>query len=189
MKVCITLGGYFAYHCCSVTKSCLTLCNSMDCSTPGIRIPHYLPEFAQGHVHWIRDGYQTISSSATLFSFGRQSCPASGSFHWVGFHIRWAKYWSFLTGPSNVYSRFISFRIYWFDLVVQGTLKSLLWHRSFKSWILRHLAFFIVHRSYPYRTTGKSIALTICTFVGKVILLLFSTLSRLSKPSFQEANI
>ena len=66
--------------CCSVTKSCPTLCNSMDCSTPGIRIPHYLPEFAQGHVHWIRDGYQTISSSAAPFSSCLQSFPASGSF-------------------------------------------------------------------------------------------------------------
>ena len=122
--------------------------------------------------------YLTISSSATLFSFCLQSFPASGSFHWVGFHIRWAKYWSFLTGPSNEYSGFISFRIYWFDLVVQGTLKSLLQHHNSKASILRLSAFFIVQLSHPYVTTGKTIALTVQTLVGKVMSLLFNMLSR-----------
>ena len=97
-------------------------------------------------------------------------------------HIRWPKYWSFsfTISPSNEYSGLISFRIYWFDLLaVQGTLKSLLQHQSSKAPILRCSAFFIVQLSYSYMTTGKAIALTRRTFVGKVMSLLFNMLSRL----------
>ena len=96
--------------------------------------------------------------------------------------IRWPKYWSFSfsIGPSNEYPGMISFRIDWLDLLaVQGTLKSLLQHRSSKASILWHSAFFIVQLSHPYMTTGKSIALTRRTFVGKVMSLLFNMLSRL----------
>ena len=96
-------------------------------------------------------------------------------------HIRWPKYWSFSfsTSPSNEYSGLISFRIDWFDsLVVQGTLKNLLQHHSLKALILWASAFFMVQLSHPYMTTGKTIALTIWTFVGKVMSLLFNTLSR-----------
>ena len=82
--------------------------------------------------------------------------------------------------PSNEYSGLISFRIDWLDLLaVQGTLKSLLKHHSSKASILQHSAFFIVHFSHPYMTTGKTIALTRQTFVGKVMSLLFNMLSRL----------
>ena len=91
-------------------------------------------------------------------------------------HIRWPKYWSFSFsfGPSNEYSGLISFRIYWFDLLaVQGTLKSLLQHHSSKASILWCSAFFIVQLSHPCITTGKTIALTRWTFVGKVMSLLF----------------
>ena len=98
------------------------------------------------------------------------------------FHIRWPKYWSFSfsISPSNEYSGLISFRIDWFDLLeVQGTLKSFLQHHSSKASILRCSAFFIVLLSYPYMTTGKTIALTRWTFVGKVMSLLFNMLSRL----------
>ena len=85
-------------------------------------------------------------------------------------HIRWPKYWSFSfsVSPSNVYSGLISFRIDWLDLLaVQGTLKSLLQHQSSKASILQCSAFFPVQLSYPYMTTGKTIALTRWTFVGK----------------------
>ena len=91
-------------------------------------------------------------------------------------HIRWSKYWSFSLSisPSNEYSGLISFRIDWFDLLaVQGTLKSLLQHCSSKASILGHSAFFIVQLSHPYMTTGKIIALTRRSFVGKVMSLLF----------------
>ena len=96
--------------------------------------------------------------------------------------IRWPKYWnfSFSISPSNEHSELISFIIYWFDLlVVQGTLKSLLQHHSPKASILQHSAFFVVQLSHPYMTTGKTIALTRGTFVGKVMSLLFNMLSRL----------
>ena len=91
-------------------------------------------------------------------------------------HIRWPKYWSFSfsISPSNEHSGLISFKIDWFDLLaVQGTLKSLLQHHSLKASIVWHSAFFMVQLSYPYVTTGKTIALTIGTFVGKMISLLF----------------
>ena len=97
-------------------------------------------------------------------------------------HIRWPKYWSFSynISPSYEYSGLISFRIDWFNLLaVQGTLKSLLQHHSWKASILRCSAFFIVQLSQPYMTTGKTIALTRWTFVGKVTSLLFNMLTRL----------
>ena len=97
-------------------------------------------------------------------------------------HIRWPKYWSFSFGmsPSNEYSGLISFRMDWLDLLaVQGTLKSLLQHHSSKTSILWHSAFLIVQFSHPYMTTGKTIALTIWTFVSKAMSLLFNMLSRL----------
>ena len=90
-------------------------------------------------------------------------------------HIRWPKYWSssFSISSSNEYSRLISFRMNWLDLLaVQGTLKSLIQHYNSKASILWHSAFFIVHLSHPYMTTGKTIALTSQTFVGKVMSLL-----------------
>ena len=96
--------------------------------------------------------------------------------------IRWPKYWrfSFSISPSNDYSGLISFRTDWFDLLaVQGTLKSLLQHHSSKASILWHSAFFIVQLSHPYVSTGKIIALTRWTFVGKVMSLLLNMLSRL----------
>ena len=97
-------------------------------------------------------------------------------------HLRWPKYWSFCfsISPSNEYSGLISFRMDWLDLLaVQGTLKSLLQHHSSKASILRHSAFFAVQLSHPYMTTGKTIALTTRTFVGKVMSLLLNMLSRL----------
>ena len=97
-------------------------------------------------------------------------------------HIRWPKDWSFSFSirPSNEYSGLMSLRMDWLDLPpVQGTLKSLLQHHSLKASILRHSAFFIVQLSHPYMTTGKTIALTRQTFVGKVMSLFFNTLSRL----------
>ena len=95
--------------------------------------------------------------------------------------IRWPKYWSFSfnISPSNEHPRLISFRIDWLDhLEVQGTLKSLLHHHSSKASILWHSTFFIVQLSHSYMTTGKAIALTRWTFVGKVMSLLFNMLSR-----------
>src|SRR5574337_816584 len=97
-------------------------------------------------------------------------------------HMRWPKYWSFSfsISPSNEHPGLMSFRMDWLDLLaVQGTLKSLLQHHSSKASILWHSAFFTVQLSHPYMTTGKTIALTRQTFVGKVMSLLFNMLSRL----------
>ena len=96
-------------------------------------------------------------------------------------HIRWANYWSFSfsMSPSNEYAGLISFKMDWLDLLaVQGTLKSLLQHHSSKASVLQFSAFFIVQLSHPYMTTGKTIALTRWTLVGKEISLIFNMLSR-----------
>ena len=95
--------------------------------------------------------------------------------------IRWPKYWSFSfsISPCNEYSGLISFMIDWFELAVQGTLKSLLQHHSSKASVLQHSPFFTVQLSHPYMTTGKTIALTRQTFVGKVMSPHFNMLSRL----------
>ena len=106
--------------------------------------------------------------------------------------IRWPKYWSFCfkISPSNEHPGLISFRMDWLNLLaVQGTLKSLLQHHSSKAAILWYSAFFILQVSHPYVTTGKTIALTRQTFVGKVMSLLFNMLSRLVKLSFQGVNV
>ena len=97
-------------------------------------------------------------------------------------HMRWPKYWSFSLSisPSDEHPGLISFRMDWLDLLaVQGTLKSLLQHHSLKASILRRSVFFTVQLSHPYMTTGKTIALTSRTFVGKVMSLLLNMLSRL----------
>ena len=121
--------------------------------------------------------HPTISSSLPpsppAFSLSRHQ----GLFKKSVLHIRWPKYWSFTVSPSNEYSGLISFRIDWLDLLaVQGTLKSHLQDYSSKASILQCSAFFMVQLSHPYMTTGKTIALTKWTFVGKVMSLLFSTL-------------
>ena len=125
-------------------------------------------------------GYHpTISSFVALFSC-LQSFPPSGSFPVSQlFTSGGPKYWSFSISPSNEYSGLISFRSDWLDiLAVKGTLKSLLQHHSSKASILQCSAFFMVHLSHPYMTTGKTIVLTRWTFVRKVIALLFNMLSR-----------
>ena len=139
--------------CCSVTQSYLTLCETVDCSTPGFPVLHHLLELAQTHVLWVNDAIQPILLPLNFSSirvFSNQS----------DLHIRWPKYWSFRLSisPSNEYSGLI-FRMNWLDLLaVQGTLKSLLQHHSSKASILQHSAFFIVQLSHPYMTTGKTIA-------------------------------
>ena len=127
--------------------------------------------------------HPAISSSVIPFSSCPQFLPAYGSFPksqlfaWGGQSIR---SFSFSTSPSNEHPRLISFRIGWLDLLaVQGTLKSLLQHHNSKASILWHSAFFAVQLSHPYMTTGKTIALTRWTFVGKVMSLLLNMLSRL----------
>ena len=152
----------------------------MDCSIPGFPVYHYLQSLLKfvstelvmppNHVilcHTlllpsIFPGIKVFSNESAL-------------------RIKWPKYWSFgfSISPSDEYSGLISFRIDWFDLLaVQGTLKSLLQHHSSKASILQPSAFFMVQLSHLYMTTGKTIALTIWTFVGEIMSLLFNILSR-----------
>ena len=166
----------------SVAQSCPTLCDPMNRSTPGLHVHHQLPEFTQTHVHRVSDA---IQPSHPLLS---PSPPAPNPSSIRVFSnestllMRWPKYWSFSFSiiPSKEIPGLISFRMDWLDLLaVQGTLKTLLQHHSSKASILRCLAFFTVQLSHPYMTTGKTIALTSWTFVGKVMSLLWNMLSRL----------
>ena len=161
------------YQFSSVAQSCLTLCNPMNCSTPGLPVYHQLPEFTQTLVHQVGDAIQPshpLSSPLLLPSIFPNIRVFSNK---SALHIRWPKYWSFnfSISPSKEYSGLISFRMDWLNLLaVQGTLKSLLQHHSSKASVLRHSTFFIVQLSYPYRTPGKTRAWTRWTFVGKVML-------------------
>ena len=151
-------------YCCSVAQSCLTLCDSLDCSTPGFPVLHHLLEFSQTHIHWVGDAIQPShpllpTSPPALIFPQHQSFPMS-----CLFGIRWPKYWSFnfSISPSNEYSGFIFFRIDWFDLLaVQGTLKSLLQHHSSKASVLQCLTFLWSNSHICIcETPGKIITLT-----------------------------
>ena len=164
----------------------------MSCSTPGFPVHHQLLEPAQTHVHQVGDAIQPSHPLSSPF-------PPASVFPSIrvfsnesALGIRRQKYWSFSVSisPSNEYLGLISFRMDWLDLLaVQGTLKSLLQHHSSKTSILWCSAFFIVQLSHPYMTTGKTIALTRLTFVGKVMSMLFNMLSRLVITFFPRAII
>ena len=142
--------------------------------------PHYLPEFARTHVHWVHDAIQPSSSLPLLFLPSNFTGTRVFSNELV-LPIWWPMYWSFSLTIShfNEYSGLISYRTDRFDLpAVQGTLKGFLQHHSSKATILWCSSFFLVQLSHPYVTTGKSIALTIWTFIGKLMSLLFNKLSR-----------
>ena len=160
----------------SVAQPCLTLCDPMNHSTPGLLVHHQLPESTQTHVHWVSDAiqpsYPLSSPSPPTLSLSQHQGFSNES----ALYIRWPKYWSFSfnISPSNEHQGLISFRMDWLDLLaVQRTLKSLLQHHSSKASTLQHSAFFLVQLSHPYMTTGHTIALTRQTFVGKVMSLLF----------------
>ena len=165
-----------------VTQSCPTLCNSMDCSMPGLPVHHQLLVFTQTHIHRVSDAIQPSrplsypSPPTSIFPSLRVFSNESA------LRIMWTKYWSFSfnISPSNEHPGLISFRLDWFNLLaVQGTLRSLLQYHSSKASILQCSAFFIIQLSHPYMTTGKIKALTRRNFVGKVMSLLFNMLSRL----------
>ena len=151
-----------------VTKSCPTL-QHMDSSMPGSSVLHYLPEFAQIHLHWVSDAILTISSSATLLCFCLQAFPASGSFPMSqlfalgGQSIIGASALASVL-PMNIQDWFPLGLTGLISLAVQGTLKSLLQHHNSKASILHCLAFFMVQLSHLYMTTGKTIVLTIQIF-------------------------
>ena len=154
----------------------------MNHSTPGLPVPHHLPEFPKLiSIHSVLPSSHLIICCPLLllpsiFSSIRVFSKESA------LHMRWPKYWSFSfnISPSNEHPGLISFRMDWLDfLAVQRTLESLVQHHSSKASILQYSAFFIVQLSHLYMTTGKTIALTKWTFVDKVMSLLFNMLSRL----------
>ena len=153
----------------------------MNCSTPGLLVNYQLLEFIQTHVHRVSDAIQPSHPLSSPFPPALNPSQHQTLSNVSALRMRWQKYWSFSfsISPSNEHSELISFRIDWFDLLaVQGTLKSLLQHHRSKASILWRSAFFMVQLSHPYMTTGKIIALTRWTFVGKVMSLLFNMLSR-----------
>ena len=156
----------------SVAHSCLALCDPMNHSTPGLPVHHQLPQFTQTHIHRVSDAIQPSHPLSSLLLLPRVPPSIRVFSNESTLHMRWPKYWSFSFNiiPSKEIPGLISFRMDWLDLLaVQRTLKSLLQHHSSKASILRHSAFFTVHLSHPYMTTGKTIALTRRTFVGKVM--------------------
>ena len=142
----------------SVAQSCLTLCNPMDCRTPGFPVHHQLPEVDQTHIHRVGDAiqlsHQLLSPSPCAFNLSSIRVFSSESV----LLITGPKYGSFniSISPSSEYSGLISFKMDWLDLrAVQGTLKSLLQHHSSKTSILWLSAYFMVQLSHPYMTTGN----------------------------------
>ena len=166
----------------SVTQSCPTLCNPVDCSTPDfLFITNSQSLLKLMSIELVMSSNCLILCWSLLFP--SSVFPSIRVFsNEAALHIRWPKYWSFSFGisPSTKYSELIAFRMDSLDLLaVQGTLKSLLQHHSSKASILQCSAFFIVQLSHPYMTTGKTTALTRWTFVGKVMSVLFNMLFRL----------
>ena len=154
---------------CSVVSDSL---RPMNRNTPGLHVHHQLLESTQTHVHWVGDVIQPSHPLLCPSSPALNLSQNQGLSNESALHIRWPKYWSFSfsISPSNEHQGLISFRMDWLDLLaVQGTLKSLLQHHSSKASILWRSAFLIVQLSHPYMTTGKTIALTRQTFVGKVM--------------------
>ena len=175
MCVCVCV-----YQFSSIAQSCLTLCNPMNRSMPGLPVHHQLPESTQSHVHLVGDAFSHLILTLILLPSILPSIRIFSNESTV--RMKWPKYWSFSINisPSNEHPGLISFRMNWLDLLaVQGTLKSLLQHHSSKPSVLQCSAFFTVQFSHPHMTTRKTIALTRWTFVGKGMSLLLNMLSRL----------
>ena len=139
----------------SVTQSCLTFCNPMNRSTPGLPVHHKLPESTQTHDHRAIQPSSHLILCCPLLLLPPIPPSIRVFSNESTLRMRWPKYWSFSEHPGLI------FRMVWLDLLaVQGALKSLLQYHSSKLWIFRHSAFFTVQLSHPYMTSGKTIALT-----------------------------
>ena len=172
--------GVFTFS--SVAQSCPTLCDPMNRSTPALPVRHQLLEFTQTHVHRVSDAIHHLILCRPLLLLPPIPPSIRVFSNESALRMRWPNYWSFnfSISPSNEHPGLISFRMGWLDLLaVQRTLKSLLQHHISKASIFQQSAFFTVQLSHPYMTTGKTIALTRWTFVGKVMSLLFNMLSKL----------
>ena len=154
----------------------------MNPSTPGLPVHHQLPEFTQTHVHRVRNAIQPSHPLLSLLLLPPIPPSIRVFSNESTLSLRWPKYWSFSfsISPSKEHRGLISFRMDWLNLLaVQGTLKSLLQYHSSKASTLQRSAFYTVQLSHLYMTTGKTIAMTRWTFVGKLMSLPFNMLSRL----------
>ena len=180
---CLSYKNYSqSYRFSLVTQSCPTLCDPMDCRMPGLPVHHQLLELTQTHAYWVGDAIQPSQTLPSPFPPAPNPSQHQGLFQWVNSSHEVAKVLELqLQHQSfNEHPGLICFRMDWLDLLaVQGTPKSLIQHYSSKASILQCSAFFTVQLSHPYTTTGKTVALTRRTFVGKVMSLLFNMLSRL----------
>ena len=154
---------YIYIYCSSVTQLCLTLCNPMDCSTPGLSVTYHLLKFAQVHVHFIVNAIQPShplmpsSSALNCSSISDFSSESADCIRWLQKILEFV---SASISPSHEYSGLISLKIYWFDLLaVQGTLRSLLQHRSSKVSIIPCSMSFMVQLSQPYLITRKTLTI------------------------------
>ena len=152
----------------SVAQLCPTLCDPMDCSTPGLPVHCHLPEFTQTHVYWVGDA--SISSSVVHFSSCPHSFPASGSFQMNQMFASGGQSIG-ASASTNIQDWSPLGWTGWISLQSKG-LSSLFQHHSSKASVLRCSAFFMVQLSHPHATTGKTVALTRWIFVGKLIFLL-----------------
>ena len=172
----------FNFQFSSVAQSCPTLFDPTNRSTPGLPVHHQLLEFTQTHIHRVSGAIQPSHPLSSPSPPAPNPSQHQNLFQWVNSSHEVAKVLEFSCSiiPSKEHPGLISFRVDWLDLLaVQGTLKNLLQHHSSKASILRCSVFFTVQLSHPYMTTGKTIALTRWTFVGKVMSLLLNMLSRL----------
>ena len=178
----ILIEVFIDVHFSSVTQLCPTLCIPMDCSMPGLPVITNSQSLLKlMSIELVMpSNHLNLCPPLLLLPLIFPSIMVFSNESVLG--IRWPKYWSFSfnISPSSEYSGLISFRMDWLDLLaVQGTLKSLLQHHSSEASIHQCSAFFLVQLSHPYMTTGKTVALTRWTFVGKVMSLLLNMLSRL----------
>ena len=158
----------------SGTQSCPTLWDPMNRSTPGLPVHHQLLESTQTHVHRFGDAIQPSHPLSSPSPPAPNLSQHQGLFKWVSSSHQLAKVFSFNISSSKEYSELISLRMDWLDLLADsGTLKSLLQHHSSKASVIQCSAFFIVQLSHPYMTTENTIALTIWTFVSKVVAQFF----------------
>ena len=187
MKLCVptsvktSTGVFSSVQSLSCVPTLWDPMGTMD-SKPSLSVQHQLQKFTQIHVHWVDDAIEPSHPLSSPSPLTLDLSQQQGLFKWVSSSHQVAKVLEFqLQHQSfNEHPGLISFRMDWLDLLaIQGTLKSLFQHHSSKASIIRHSAFFTVQLSYPYMTTGKTIALTRRTFVGKVMSLLFNMLSSL----------
>ena len=161
-----------------VAKSGPTLCDPMDCSTPGFPVLHHLPVFVQTHVPCVGDAIQPSHALSSPSPPAFNLTQHQGLFKWVSCSHQGPKYWSFSfnISTSNEHPGLISFRMDWFDPLPSKGPSRVLQHHSSEASLLWCLAFFTVQLSHPYVTTGKTKALTQRTFIGRVMSLLFNML-------------